>query len=216
MTQPAFASVVLDADSTLCGIEGIDWLAARRSPEVAAEIAALTNRAMNGEIPLDAVYGTRLALIRPTLLEIQTLGDAYCRGLASGAEAAITDLLGAGIEVHVVSSGIRQALEPVLLFLQLEGDSLHAVSLAFEADGAYAGYDTASPLTRAEGKATLVDSLKLPRPILAVGDGATDLAMRSAVDEFAVYTGFVRRESVVREADRELRSFEELRNVVLA
>jgi phosphoserine phosphatase len=104
----------------------------------------------------------------------------------------------------------------VLLFLQLEGDRLHAVSLAFEADGAYAGYDTASPLTRAEGKATLVDSLKLPRPILAVGDGATDLAMRSAVDEFAVYTGFVRRESVVREADRELRSFEELRNVVLA
>jgi phosphoserine phosphatase len=214
-TQPVFASVVLDADSTLCGIEGIDWLAGQRGPDVATEIAALTNRAMNGEIPLDAVYGARLALIRPTRLEIQTLGDVYCRNLAPGAESAINDLLGAGVNVHIVSSGIHQALEPVLLFFQLEADVLHAVSLTFHADGAYSDYDSTSSLTLADGKAVLVNSLKLPRPILAVGDGATDLAMRSAVDEFAAYTGFVRREAVVRDADRELRSFEELRQAVL-
>ena len=34
----SFASVVLDVDSTLCGVEGIDWLAQRRGPEVATRI----------------------------------------------------------------------------------------------------------------------------------------------------------------------------------
>ena len=205
-----FASVVLDADSTLCGVEGIDWLAARRGPSVAAEIAALTTRAMSGEVALEAIYRKRLDLIRPTRLEVQALGDVYCRTLAPGARAAITSLLADGVVVQVVSGGIRLAIEPVLAFVELEPTDLHAVAIMFDEDGAYAGYDDTSPLTRADGKAALLASLNLPRPILAVGDGATDLAMRSVADEFAVYTGFVRRESVARQADRELRSFAEL------
>ena len=35
-----FASVVLDVDSTLCGVEGIDWLAQRRGPEMADRVRA--------------------------------------------------------------------------------------------------------------------------------------------------------------------------------
>ena len=46
MTEMRFASVVLDVDSTLCGIEGIDFLAARRGPDVGERIAELTDRAM--------------------------------------------------------------------------------------------------------------------------------------------------------------------------
>jgi phosphoserine phosphatase len=64
--RPRFASVVIDVDSTLSGIEGIDWLAALRGPEMAAKISALTDRAMRGEITLDAVYGERLKMIAPT------------------------------------------------------------------------------------------------------------------------------------------------------
>ena len=52
-----FASVVLDVDSTLCGVEGIDWLAGLRGSDVGAQVTALTDRAMRGRIALDAVYG---------------------------------------------------------------------------------------------------------------------------------------------------------------
>jgi soluble P-type ATPase len=48
-----------------------------------------------------------------------------------------------------------------------------------------------------------------------MGDGATDLAMRSAVDAFAVYTGFVHRENVVSSADIVLASFDQLLELVL-
>src|SRR5262249_28185501 len=61
-----FATVILDVDSTVAGIEGIDWLAQRRGPDVAAKIAQLTDDAMRGTLPLEAVYGARLDAIRPT------------------------------------------------------------------------------------------------------------------------------------------------------
>ena len=55
-----FNSIVLDVDSTLAGIEGIDWLAALRGPAAEARSAELTDKAMQGLIPLEAIYGQRL------------------------------------------------------------------------------------------------------------------------------------------------------------
>ncbi|HKN57844.1 MAG TPA: hypothetical protein VJV97_03270, partial [Gemmatimonadaceae bacterium] len=72
-----FNSVVLDVDSTLSGIEGIDWLAKLRGTEVAAWSAALTDSAMRGEIPIEAVYGQRMRKVRPTESEIRQLGNEY-------------------------------------------------------------------------------------------------------------------------------------------
>jgi phosphoglycolate phosphatase-like HAD superfamily hydrolase len=59
--------------------------------------------------------------------------------------------------------------------------------------------------------------LSLPRPILSVGDGATDAAMKSAgaADAFAAFTGFVRREPVVALADHVIATFDELVALVL-
>ena len=37
--SPGFRTIVLDVDSTLCGIEGIDWLAARRGHAIAERVA---------------------------------------------------------------------------------------------------------------------------------------------------------------------------------
>jgi phosphoserine phosphatase len=64
--ERGFASVILDVDSTLTGIEGIDWLAEHRGADLGARVTELTDRAMRGEIALDAVYGERLALVRPS------------------------------------------------------------------------------------------------------------------------------------------------------
>ena len=65
------------------------------------------------------------------------------------------------------------------------------------------------------GKLTVVRGLSLPRPILAVGDGNTDLAAKPAVDAFAAYVGYVRRETVVAGADFVIASFAEIAELVL-
>ena len=206
--------MILDVDSTLCGIEGVDWLAARRGPEMAARVVALTEQAMQGLIPLDAVYGERLALIRPSRDDVAALAAAYVGALSRGAADALRRLRAAGLAVVLVSGGLREAILPVALQLGFIAGDVHAVGVAFDEAGAYAGYDRASPLATQAGKRTLVESLALPRPALAVGDGSTDAAMRPAVDAFAAFTGFVRREPVVRAADIELASFDELAELV--
>lgn len=215
MTAPRFASVVLDVDSTVSGIEGIDWLARRRGGTVAADIARLTADAMRGAIPLEDVYGRRLSIIRPTRAEVEALANAYVAAIATDCPATIASLRRAGIRLALVSGGIRQALIPLARYLGVGPGDLHAVDLEFDADGNYASFDESSPLTTSSGKATVVASLGLPRPILAVGDGHTDLAMRSAVDSFAAFTGFTARDAVVRGADSVMKSFRDLARAVL-
>jgi phosphoserine phosphatase len=211
-----FASVVLDVDSTLCGLEGIDWLAERRGPEAGARIAELTDRAMRGEIALGAVYGERLATVRPGAEDLRALAEAYERTLAPGASAALARMSAAGRRIVLVSGGIREAILPVARRLGIADADVHAVSVAVGVDGEFESYDESSPMTTSDGKRTLVASLGLPRRVLAVGDGATDLAIKPVADAFAAFTGFLRREPVVAGADVVLDSFEQLVELVLA
>jgi phosphoserine phosphatase len=216
MTVPRFVSVILDVDSTLCDIEGIDWLASRRGPDVAAEIVRLTERAMEGAIPLEAVYGDRLALIRPTTAEIAQLAHAYADALAPGARETIFRLRGEGVALALVSGGIRQAIRPLARELGFSDGSLYAVSISFDDSGEFLGYDERSPLATQQGKKEVAAMLHLPRPSLAVGDGVTDAAMREATNAFAAFTGFVRREPAVQMADYVVASFRELTDLVLS
>jgi phosphoserine phosphatase len=122
---------------------------------------------------------------------------------------------GEGVVVALVSGGIRQAILPMALELGFSGERVHAVSLSFDARGAYLAYDEESPLTSQHGKKAVIAGLGLPRPLLAVGDGATDVAMRGSADAFAAFTGFARRDAVVRSADYVVSSFEDLTRLVL-
>jgi phosphoserine phosphatase len=213
--MPAFASVVLDVDSTVCGVEGIEWLASRRTPEIAGEIAKLTSQATEGEIKLETVYGQRLERIMPTEAEVVELAHFYERRLAPRAAEVITELRESGVHVVLVSGGIRQAVLPLGLRLGFTPAEVFAVRVSFTDDGKYAGFDNLSPLTTTTGKATVVQRLYLPRPLLAVGDGITDLAARPAADAFAAFTGFAYRPAVVRAADHELSTFDQLLRLVL-
>jgi phosphoserine phosphatase len=211
-----YASVILDVDSTLCGIEGIDWIAKRRSAELAASIASVTERAMNGEIPIAAIYGERMSVVRPNGKELKALADAYRENLAPGAEKAIKKMRKAGVRLHLISGGFTNSIWPVAEKLGFSASEVHAVDVTLDSRGEYVGYETDSPMTRDGGKLEVVRDLHLPRPSLAVGDGNTDLAMKPAVDTFAAYVGFMTRDAVVDGAHCTLRTFDELLAHVLS
>ena len=215
MSQPAFATVILDVDSTVSGIEGIDWLAARRGAGVASAVAALTDRAMRGEIPLEDVYGARLDLVRPNRDGIESLAKEYIAHIAPGCADAIARISSARVDVKLVSGGLRPAILPLARFLGLSAADLFAVDVTFDDGGGYVSFDASSPLATAGGKQTIVESMSLRRPAVAVGDGSTDLAMRPAVDWFVCFTGFHHRDAIVRQADAVAASFDELIRIVL-
>jgi phosphoserine phosphatase len=215
-TKGGFASVVLDVDSTLCGVEGIDWLAGLRGSDVGSKVTELTNQAMRGRIALDAVYGERLALVQPAQYEVEMLANLYISSLAPGAARAVRRLRDAGRRVVIVSGGVREAILPMSRKLGIPDEDVHAVAVRFRPDGDYEGFDERSPLATAVGKRAVVEALALPPRALAVGDGATDLAIRPVVDAFAAFTGFIRRDAVVQDADLVVETFDQLTDIVLA
>lgn len=154
-------------------------------------------------------------MIAPTRREVDALANRYVEAIAPGAVDAVGALQRAGVAIAVVSGGLREAIVPLARFVGADERSLRAVAIRFDARGEYAGFDERSPLATQQGKAQVVRELALGAPVLAVGDGVTDLAMRSAVAAFGAYTGFVRREPVVREADFTIESFAQLEALVL-
>ncbi len=212
-----YASVVLDVDSTLTRVEGIEWLAEQRGPSVAHAVADMTQRAMDGTTPLDSVYGARLALVRPSRADVDALGDAYSTGVVAGAQAAIADMQAAGIRIVAVSGGLREAVARFAISLGVPDHDVYAVSVRFTPDGDYAGFDEASPLARHGGKPVVVRGLALGRPVLGVGDGSTDAELKTiagrdgpVIDGFAAFVGVASRPSVVAVADYVVHTMAEL------
>ena len=196
-----FASVVFDCDSTLVAVEGIDEL----SGPFRDQIQALTDAAMDGSVPLEAVYGRRLEIIRPTREQVNEMSARYVRALVPQARETVAALHWLGKTVRIVSGGLLPAVLAVARELGIPAEDVAAVGISFAEDGAYAGFETESLLARGGGKERVIREWHLPRPALLVGDGATDLEARPAVDAFAAYVGVVERAAVVRGADYVLR-----------
>ncbi len=205
MTAPrqAFASVVFDVDSTLTGVEGVNWLAERRGTDTAQFVVRLTNDVMAGRTPIEDAYAARLERIAPTRTEVQELAQAYRDAAAPDAAATVSTLVRSGIRVVAVSGGLAGAVVPFCATLGIAEPDVHAVRVDWDDTGRYVGFDRASPLVTQVGKAVVLRKLGLPKRVLAVGDGSTDAELKrvGAVDAFAAYVAFARRERVVAVAD---------------
>jgi phosphoserine phosphatase len=193
------AAVVFDCDSTLSAIEGIDELAA----DVRPQVEALTDAAMRGELALEAVYGRRLELIRPTSAAMATLARQYIEAMVPDAADVVAALGFEKIEVRIMSGGLRPAVLAVAERLGIPAGNVAAVDIRFDEAGEYAGFDARSPLARAGGKREVMQLWRneIAGPVMMVGDGATDLETRSVADVFVAYAGVVHRPAVVNAAD---------------
>lgn len=198
---PPYGTVVFDCDSTLSTIEGIEALAGDR----AAEIRAMTDRAMDGEVPIEAVYAARLELLRPTRGEIEAVGRRYVETLLPHARELVAALAWLDKRVAIVSGGARAAVETVAGALGVPRDDVFAVAILHGSDGSYAGFDADSPLTRSGGKLETLRRLAAGPgardPVALVGDGATDLEAAPACARFVAFGGVTRREAVFAGAD---------------
>lgn len=193
--------IFIDCDSTLSSIEGIDELARLRGDAVFRECENMTNRAMDGEIAIEDVYGARLELIKPTLVECRQIGQMYIDTVEPTALEFVAALREKGWEPIIVSGGLTQAIAPFAGFLGL--DKVRAVDLQLDEEGAFLGFDSSCPTSRMGGKMEVIAAdkaaLKASQTVM-VGDGSSDLETQPHVDLFIGYGGFVAREKVKNES----------------
>lgn len=201
----------LDCDSTLSAIEGVDELARLRGPAVLAQVAQMTNDAMDGKIPLESVFARRLEIIRPGRAEAAAIGEQYIREIEPTALATVAALKAAGWTPVIVSAGYTQVIEPLAQLLGIA--RIEAVRLDFDAAGNYAGFDAAHPATRKGGKPEIVRALKAefrPARVVAVGDGVSDLETRDEVDLFVGFGRYAERAKVKAGAHAYIKSLADL------
>lgn len=196
----SFDVICFDCDSTLSRVEGIDELARREG--LFDEVAALTDKAMNGELALEEVYAHRLALIKPNQAAIDWLADLYIQELVEGVQQTIDTLIASGKEVHIISGGLRQAILPLARYLGVPDDQVHAVDVILDEAGHYQDFARQSPLAMSGGKARICRRLRMRYSALAmVGDGKTDLEAKDAGAYMIGFGGVVRRPLVEAQAD---------------
>jgi len=167
--------IVMDMDSTLIRIEVIDELA--RAHGVGEEVAAITRRAMLGEMDYDRSLRERVALLRG--LDARVLYDlADQLPLTEGAETLLRVLKRLGYRTAVISGGFSVAA--LALKKRLGIDFAWSNTLEIAA-GVLTGR-VVGPIVNAQRKADLLEELarseNVPlEQVIAIGDGANDLLM---------------------------------------
>jgi phosphoserine phosphatase len=183
VVQPAVGRakqlLVADMDSTMITVECIDELADYAG--IKPQIAAVTERAMRGELDFEGALDARVALLRD--LDAGVIDRCYTERvrLMAGAPELIQTMRAKGARTVLVSGGFTVFADRVAAAIGFD----RAVSNTLEiADGRLAG-TVARPIVGAATKLeTLIaerDALGLPATaVLAVGDGANDIPMIEA------------------------------------
>ncbi|MGV9825209.1 MULTISPECIES: phosphoserine phosphatase SerB [unclassified Gordonia (in: high G+C Gram-positive bacteria)] len=169
--------IVFDVDSTLIQGEVIEMLAAHAGRE--AEVAAVTEAAMRGEIDFSESLHQRVAALAG--LDARVLDEvAADLTLTPGARTTIRTLHRLGYHCGLVSGGFRQVIDG--LAHELELDFVRANTLEV-IDGRLTGRVIGEIVDR-PGKAralrSFADQVGVPmEQTVAVGDGANDIDMLS-------------------------------------
>jgi phosphoserine phosphatase len=209
---PLHRVAIFDCDSTLSAIEGIDELARMSGYE--HDVAALTKRAMEGDIPLEAVYGQRLGTARPTREQVRAIAGLYREAVVTGAREVISALLELGIDVFIVSGGLYEPVREFGAWLGLPREHVHAVGMAYDQlaghwwrywdhspEPQYLAHE-ANPLSAVGGKGRVIREIRSAHPgrALLVGDGGSDLVAAGEVDLFVGFGGVAYRKRVAEES----------------
>lgn len=166
---------VFDMDSTLIQAEVIDELA--KAAGIGERVAAITERAMRGEIDFRASFTERMALLQGLSEDVLEDIGAQLR-LTEGAERLFAELKRLGYKTAILSGGFTYFARQVQARLGI--DYVYANELEI-IDGKVTGR-AVEPIVDAQRKADLLrelasrEGLELAQTI-AVGDGANDLPM---------------------------------------
>ncbi|KAI5075558.1 hypothetical protein GOP47_0009998 [Adiantum capillus-veneris] len=206
-------AVCFDVDSTVCTDEGIDALGEFCGAGKA--VAAWTSRAMGGSVPFEDALAARLALFKPSLMDVESFLASNPPKISPGIEELIRKLHSKGKAVYLISGGFRQMIAPVAKILRIQEENIFANKLLFNENGSYAGFDIKEPTSKSGGKAAAIAHLKQKfgyKKLVMIGDGATDLEARQpgGADIFVCFGGVQFRVPVAAQADWCVLNFRDL------
>jgi phosphoserine phosphatase len=171
--------IVADMDSTMIACECIDELADYAG--IKAEVAAITEAAMRGELDFAGALKARVALLKG--LPVATLDQ--CREervrLNPGARQLVQTMTANGARSLLVSGGFMPFAVPVAREIGFARVLANRLDVAKVGDVDVLAGTVPEPIVDAAAKKALLEADGTPmRAALAVGDGANDIPMIQA------------------------------------
>ena len=173
------ALLVADMDSTMIGQECIDELADYAG--IKPEVAAITERAMQGELDFPAALRERVALLAGLDRKVIAICLAERVRPNPGAATLVGTMRARGAKTLLVSGGFTAFADPVAALLGFERVEANVLEIiADRLTGSVTGRIVDGD-HKARALVAARDALGLaPADTLAVGDGANDIAMIEA------------------------------------
>jgi phosphoserine phosphatase len=169
--------IVFDVDSTLVQGEVIEMLAARAGSAAEAEVRAVTEAAMRGELDFAASLRRRVAVLRglPATILDEVAAELE---LTPGARTTVRTLKRLGFRCGVVSGGFRRVIDGLVDELGLDFCAANELEVS---NGLLTGRVVGEIVDR-PGKAVALrrfaEEFDVPlSQTVAVGDGANDIDM---------------------------------------
>ena len=171
--------LIADMDSTIIGQECLDELADFAG--LKAEVSAITERAMRGELDFEGALTTRVAMLKG--LDLNALERAYQEriSLNPGVRVLVGTMKANGAETVLVSGGFTYFTSRVAA---AAGFAAHRGNTLIDDGQALTG-EVGQPILGREAKLAALDEFVAAggitrADVVAMGDGANDLAMIKA------------------------------------
>ncbi|MGA7966734.1 MAG: HAD-IB family phosphatase [Gammaproteobacteria bacterium] len=209
--------LLIDFDSTFVNVESLEVLAeislsdhtvAERDARLDA-IRDLTSLAMAGHLPFAEALARRFELLQPRAEHLPAL-IAVLKTRVSPSFRRHSDFIRRHTErIYIVSAGFYDYIAPVASDYGISPEHILANRLIQRTDGTL-DFDARQPLVADDGKVAVVQTLGLRGPVVAIGDGVSDLELgRSKLcTDFLAYTETVERPEVIRKAHHTTADFE--------
>lgn len=173
---------------------------------------------MEGDIPLEAVYGHRLVTVNPTQAQVRHITKRYRETAIPDAGEVIEALQSLGTEVFIVSGGLIEPVRDFGVWLGVPRDHIFAVNMEYDQlagqwwrywehfggqnPGANYLAVESNPLTGMHGKNQVINCIRTEHPgrALMIGDGLSDLEVSPDVDLFVGFGGATNRPRIADES----------------
>lgn len=208
---------IIDFDSTFIQDETLDVLAevalqqSNDSSEVVAKIKKITEMGMDGSISFQESLQRRMSLLKANRNHLIEVIEKLQKRITPSFHRNHEFLKNNSANIYIISSGFKEAIEPVVAQFGIAADHVLANRLIFDEEDNIVDFDHDNLLSQNKGKVKQLQALGLDGEIFVIGDGYTDYEMKSEgiATKFYAFTENVRREKVVAVADEEAPTLEE-------
>ncbi|CAD7971682.1 unnamed protein product [Amoebophrya sp. A120] len=208
----SFKNVVFDFDSTVIKSESLEVMLEvvladdPLKEKKMKEIAAWTEKGMNGECSFKEGLEARLKIASPTLADLEKFCQKYCPSdFSAGMEDLVAELHKSGHEVFILSGGFRDLILPFARHLHVPDENVFAVEINWDSEGRFDSLNETNgfAVSKLDGAAKIQHRFADGRTV-AIGDGFTDYKLYESgiCADFIAYTEHAARDKVIAVAPR--------------